>query len=48
MSRFRLFALNDEQVEAVQHEHRPMLILGGAAISNSGRAIAQTLTRFGL
>jgi len=30
MSRFRLFDLNAEQIEAVQHENGPMLILAGA------------------
>jgi len=30
MSRFRIFDLNAEQIEAVQHENGPMLILAGA------------------
>ena len=30
MSRFRLFDLNAEQIEAVRHESGPMLILAGA------------------
>jgi superfamily I DNA/RNA helicase len=30
MSRFRLFDLNAEQIEAVHHESGPMLILRGA------------------